>query len=241
MSIYKALIIDDEYWARMTLKHKLEEIPEIEIIGEAGSVVEAVEKLRETVPDVLFLDIQLTDGTGFDVLNKIEYNGKVIFVTAFDSYAIRAFEINALDYIMKPISDKRLKEAVEKINIERVPERSMKDINLKTDDRLMVSHRNFVHFIRIADIIIISAAKDYSTVRTNDEKEYLVSKTMNEWEERLPEEFFCRIHRSYIVNFGYIEKTKKLSSNAADVYISGIDKPLRVSRSYYHKLKEKYI
>jgi len=241
MSIYKTIIVDDEYWARMTLRHKLEEIPEIEIIGEAGSVAEAVDRLSKNSPDVLFLDIQLTDGTGFDVLNKVDYKGKVIFVTAFDAYAIRAFEINALDYIMKPISDRRLKEAVDRINMEIVPGENMRNVRLNSDDRLMVSHRNFIHFIRVADIIIISAAKDYSTVRTKDEKEYLVSKTMNEWEERLPEELFCRIHRSYIVNFEHIEMTKKLSSNSADVYIHGIDQPFRVSRSYYHRIKEKYI
>ena len=240
MSIYKAIIVDDEYWARMTLRHKLEEIPEIEIIAEAGNVVEAVEKLRETIPDVLFLDIQLTDGTGFDVLNKVEYNGKVIFVTAFDSYAIRAFEINALDYIMKPISDKRLREAVERISIDTLPEEKELSVKFKGDDRLMVSHRSFIHFIRISDIVLISSSVDYSMVRTKDSHDYLVSKTMNEWEERLPEEFFCRIHRSYIVNFEYIEKTKKLSSNSADVYITGIDEPYRVSRSYYHRLKERY-
>ena len=241
MSIYKTIIVDDEYWARMTLRHKLEEIPEIEIIGEAGSVAEAVERLSKNSPDVLFLDIQLTDGTGFDVLNKVDYKGKVIFVTAFDAYAIRAFEINALDYIMKPISDKRLKEAVERINIERVPGASDKDLVFKHDDRLMVSHRNFINFVRIRDIVIISAARDYSSIKTDDKKEYLISKTMNEWEERLPEGLFCRIHRSYIVNFEHISEVKKLSSNSADVYIHGIDQPFRVSRSYYHRIKEKYI
>jgi len=240
MSIYKAIIVDDEYWARMTLRHKLEEIPEIEIIAEAGSVVEAVEKLRKMTPDVLFLDIQLTDGTGFDVLNKVEYKGKVIFVTAFDSYAIRAFEINALDYIMKPISDKRLREAVERICIDILPEEKGISVPFKSEDRLMVSYRSFIHFIKISDIILISSSSDYSLVRTKESKEYLVTKTMNEWEQRLPIGLFCRIHRSYIVNFECITKTEKLSSNAADIYLEGFDAPFRVSRSYYHKLKEKY-
>lgn len=240
MSLYKAFIIDDEYWARVTIRQKLEEIPEIEIIGEAGSVAEGVEKLKVASPDVLFLDIQLTDGTGFDLLNKVEFNGKVIFVTAFDSYALRAFEINALDYLMKPISDKRLQAAVERISVDNVSEEKEISVTFKTDDRLMVSHKSYIHFIRISDIVLISAAQDYSSVRTNESKDYLVAKTMNEWEQRLPTEFFCRIHRSYIINFEYVDKTRKLSPNAAEIYLEGFDEPFRVSRSYYHKLKERY-
>jgi two-component system LytT family response regulator len=241
MSIYKAVIVDDEYWARMTLRRKLNEIPEVEIVAEADSVAAAVKILNNKSPDILFLDIQLNDGTGFDVLNKVDYNGKVIFVTAYDSYAIRAFEINAIDYLMKPISDKRLKSAVERINIEIIPNEEPGYFKLNPNDRVMVTHRDFIHFVRVSDIVLISSAQDYSCVRNNENQEYLVTKTMNEWEKRLPETHFCRIHRSYIINFEYIRQTKKLSSNAADIYLKDIDEPFRVSRSYYHMLKERYM
>jgi two-component system LytT family response regulator len=241
MSIYTAIIVDDEYWARMTLRHKLNEVPEVEIIGEADSLDAAIETLNEKSPDILFLDIQLNDGTGFDLLNRVEFKGKVIFVTAYDSYAIRAFEINALDYLMKPISDKRLKSAVERINMENIPDENAGYLNLNPDDRIMATHRDFIHFIKVSDIVLISSAKDYSCVRNNEKQEYLVTKTMSEWEQRLPDTNFCRIHRSYIINFDYIRETKKLSSNAADIYLKDIDKPFRVSRSYYHLLKERYI
>jgi len=241
MSIYKAVIVDNEYWARMTLRQKLNEIPEVEIVAEANSVAAAVKVLNNKSPDVLFLDIQLNDGTGFDVLNKVDYNGKVIFVTAYDSYAIRAFEINAIDYLMKPISDKRLKAAVDRINIESIPEENTSYLKLNPDDRIMVTQRDYIHFVKVADIVLISSAQDYSCVRNNENQEYLVTKTINEWEQRLPETNFCRIHRSHIINFEYIHKTKKLSSNAADIYLKDIDEPLRVSRSYYHLLKERYM
>jgi two-component system LytT family response regulator len=181
MSIYTAVIVDDEYWARMTLRHKVDDIPELEIIGEADSVAAAVKILNRKSPDVLFLDIQLNDGTGFDVLNKVDYNGKVIFVTAYDSYAIRAFEINALDYLMKPISDKRLKTAIERINIEDIPDEDTSYLKLNPDDRIMVTHKDFIHFVRVSDIVLISSAQDYSCVRNNEKQEYLVTKTMNEW------------------------------------------------------------
>ncbi len=241
MSVYKAIIVEDEYWARITLRDKVEDFPEIEVIGEAASVSEGVKLLRKINPDILFLDIELTDGTGFDLLNKTEYSGKVIFVTAYDSYAIRAFEINALDYLLKPISENRLREAIGRINKSDIPSYKDFQIDLKADDRLMVPHRNYIHFIKVSDIVLIAAAQDYTSLHTIDNKEYLVSKSMNEWEKRLPKENFCRIHRSYIINFDSIDKTIKLSPNAANIYIKGFEEPFRVSRSYYHKLKERYI
>jgi len=241
MSVYKAIIVEDEYWARITLRDKVEDFPEVEVIGEAASVSEGVKLLRKTNPDILFLDVELTDGTGFDLLNKTEYSGKVIFVTAYDSYAIRAFEINALDYLLKPISESRLRDAIGRINKTDLPGYEDFQIDLKADDRLMVTHRNYIHFVKVADIVLISTAQDYTSLHTIDNKEYLVSKSMNEWEKRLPKENFCRIHRSYIINFDFIEKTIKLSPNAANIYLKGFDEPFRVSRSYYHKLKERYI
>lgn len=241
MSIYKAIIIDDEYWARITLRDKVEDFPEIEVIGEAASVAEGVKLLGEITADILFLDIELTDGTGFDLLNQSEFNGKVIFVTAFDSYAIRAFEINALDYLLKPISENRLRDAIERINNTSIPADNEHSIELKANDRLMVTHRSYIHFVKVSDIVLISASQDYTSLHTIENKEYLVNKTMNEWERRLPEESFCRIHRSYIINFDFIEKTFKLSPNAANIFIKGFEEPFRVSRSYYHKLKERYV
>lgn len=241
MSIYKAIIIEDEYWARVTLRDKVEKFPEIEVIGEAASVAEGVTILSEMHPDIIFLDIELTDGTGFDLLNKTEYGGKVIFVTAFDSYAIRAFEINALDYLMKPISESRLRDTIERINSTSFPKDDEFSLQLKSDDRLMVTHKNCIHFIKVSEIVLISTAQDYTSLHTVEMKEYLVSKTMNEWEKRLPQELFCRIHRCYIINFEFIENITKLSPNAASIFLSGFEKPFRVSRSYYHKLKQRYV
>ena len=241
MSVYEALLVEDEFWAMVNLRDKLKNFPEIEIIAEAKSIEEAKRILLEKDPHVIFLDIQLKDGTGFDLLNEVEYNGKIIFVTAFDEHAIRAFEINALDYIMKPISERRLAKAIKRIHLTNVPIEDVPPVKFNNDDRIMVSHKNYINFIRISDILLISSAQDYSSVCTTQMKEYLVLRTMNEWEERLPENIFCRIHRSYIINFNFIEKTKKLSSNSANIYLKGFEQPLKVSRNYYRRMKEKYL
>ncbi|MFC2118741.1 LytR/AlgR family response regulator transcription factor [Bacteroidota bacterium] len=213
--MYKVVIIDDEHWARVTLRDKLRNYPEIEIVGEADSIRDAKDKLQK-------------------------YNPDVIFVTAFDTFAIRAFKINALDYIMKPVSKKRLSEAIERINYLPTPLSKADTMLLKPDDRLMATKKSAIRFIKVADIVLLSSTQDYTKVHTSDQGEYLVTKTMNEWENRLPEEMFCRIHRSYIINFYFIDHVTRLSSNAAEVYLVGFDQPFRVSRSYFYKLKEKY-
>jgi len=236
-----AFIVDDERLARDGLLKKLEEFSEINVIGEAKNIAEAVDGVNKLKPEILFLDIQLSDGTGFDLLNKIEYTGKVIFVTAYDEYAIRAFEINALDYIVKPISDERLKSAIQRSIENNEAKSDNKNEKLKSDDRLMVNIRNSIHFVKINTIVIIEASGDYTKLITDEGKSFLTSRNMYHWEERLPEQIFLRVHRSFIINFEYIEKTQKYSHNTALIYLQGIDEPIKLSRSYYKKIKGRYM
>ncbi|MFC2107278.1 LytR/AlgR family response regulator transcription factor [Bacteroidota bacterium] len=237
---YRAYIVDDEHIARFNLIKKLEDFEEIEIVGEANCIAEAQIGIEDLKPDILFLDIQLNDGTGFDLLNMISFKGKVIFITAFDEYAFRAFEINALDYLLKPISSSNLKKAINKINPENIPSNTASSIKLKVDDRLLITVGSAIHFIEISTINTISSSGDYTIVKTNNSKEYLVAKTMMEWEDRLPSQRFCRINRGLIVNFEQIEKTEKLFSNTALVYIRGYPDPFKLSRSYFRRIKSYY-
>lgn len=236
----KALIIDDESLARFTLKNKLVEFPDVEILGEASSVKEAADKITHLGPDLIFLDVQMNDGTGFDLLNQIEYTGKVIFVTAFDEYALRAFEINAVDYLLKPISSKRLKEAIERLSEgdSRIHEETTH--KLIYNDRLMVMHKQSVNFIKIDQITSINASREYTFIRTIDGREYLAGKTISQWEQRLPDQHFCRIHRSTIINFDYIVKIEHHISGSAEVIIQGNPEPLFISRNYFKILKQRY-
>ncbi|MFH0761240.1 MAG: LytTR family DNA-binding domain-containing protein [Bacteroidota bacterium] len=236
----KALIIDDESLARFTLKNKLVEFPDIEILGEASSVKEAADKIKHLDPDLIFLDVQMNDGTGFDLLNQIEYTGKIIFVTAFDEYALRAFEINAVDYLLKPISSKRLKEAIERLSAVASQLHEGLAQKLNYNDRLMVMHKQSVNFIKIDQITSINAAREYTFIRTIDGREYLAGKTISQWEQRLPDQHFCRIHRSTIINFDYILKIEHHISGSAEVIIQGNPEPLFISRNYFKVLKQRY-
>ncbi|MFH0761246.1 MAG: LytTR family DNA-binding domain-containing protein [Bacteroidota bacterium] len=240
MKTYRAIIVDDERLARVTLKDMLSEYPVIEIIGETASVEESIPMILDLNPDVLFLDIQLSDGTGFDLLNKINYSGKVVFVTAYDEFAVRAFEVNAIHYLLKPISHRHLGEAIERLETKESEKGTVHFINFEYNDRLLITAGSSLNFIKISSIEAITAVGDYSLIRTDNGKEFLDSKTMSEWEQRLPENHFLRINRSAIINFDAIEKTEQKSSNLVLVTLKGFSEPIRVSRLYYKKLKLKY-
>jgi two-component system, LytTR family, response regulator len=239
MNNLTAIIIDDESLARFTLRNKLSDFPEIEIIGEAASLKEAVEKIKVLNPGLLFLDIQLPDGSGFDLFNMMEYTGRVIFVTAFDEYALRAFEINAIDYLLKPVSAKRLKTAIEKLG-ESLDASRMRIIKLNYNDRLMVQHKESVNFIKISQITHITASGEYSYIHTNGGRQFITSKSLNEWEIKLPDENFCRIHRATIINFDYIDKIEHNITGTAEVILQGSSESLKISRNYFKKLKQRY-
>ncbi|MBU1011781.1 MAG: LytTR family DNA-binding domain-containing protein [Bacteroidetes bacterium] len=237
---YTAIVIDDERLARLTLLKDLESFPEIVILGEASSIYNAKLLIEKLNPDLLFLDIQLVDGTGFDLINNIEFSGKIIFITAFDEYAIRAFEINAVDYLLKPISIKRLKNAIDKLSVTDKQNTVSTSFKLNYKDRLMVMHKKSINFIKIDTIDSIYASREYSYIHTINGKEYLTSKSLGEWDARLPDEHFCRIHRSAIINFDFIIKIEHHMTGTASVFIQGLTEPLNISRNYFRKLKDRY-
>src|SRR5262245_268305 len=194
---WKAFIVDDERLARKELRSLLAEHPVIDIIGEAENVEQALQFLRAHRPDVLFLDIQMPGQSGFQLLEQIQPAFKIIFVTAFDDYAIRAFEVNALDYLLKPINPARLAQTIERLSSnEGMPPTARK---LEYTDRLFLEVGERSHFLKVAAIVYINAAGDYSEVFTESGQKSLVLKSLKEWEERLPEKYFTRIHRSTIV------------------------------------------
>lgn len=234
-----AIIIDDERLARLALRNKLQDFKEIEIVGEANNVDSAIKSIEDINPELIFLDIQLFNETGFDVLNKTQYNGKIIFVTAHDEYAIRAFEVNALDYILKPISHERLQKAIEKLKsneINKVPKTEI----FNYEDRILIMSGESMKFIKIDTVTHIIASGDYSSIHTKDRNEYLSSKKMNEWEERLPKKSFVRIHRSTIVNIDFIEKIEKWFNYSFQIYLKNIEIPFKVSRNNLKKIKDKF-
>jgi len=239
MKKFKALVVDDEQLARKAIISLIRDFPEIEIAGEAEDVNQAAALIASHQPDLLFLDIQMPGKSGFDLLNEVNYQGKVIFITAYDEYALRAFEINALDYLMKPISPDRFKLAIERLNDQTITEAVPGKQDLRYDDRLFLLMGKHMVFLKISSIVYIQAEGDYTQVTTADGRKGLILKSMKEWIKRLPDSHFCRIHRSYIVNLDFVDKIEKEYNYDFSVTLKNTEKTLIMSRRYARLLKEK--
>jgi len=233
----KTIIVDDTLLIRNELKSLLNDYAEIDVIGVAENVDKAIQLIKKHNPDVIFLDIQLQGETGFDLLEKADISSQIIFITAYDQYAIRAFEVNALDYLLKPINKQRLSKAISRLlpNEKTSPGPQNK---VKYDDVIYVNINGSLKFVKIPLLKCIIAEGKYSYIVYGDSKRDLVSKTLQEWEEILPEKYFVRIHRSSIVNFEHVETVKRNKNYTHQVYIKGIEEPFDISRRFAVKLKK---
>jgi two-component system LytT family response regulator len=226
-----SIIVDDERLSRKELRLLLSEIDDIEVVGEADSVATAIAVIEQTHPDIIFLDIQLAGESGFDLIDRIDLRSKIIFVTAYDEFALRAFEINALDYLLKPVALTRLRLAINRLSDE-TKESTIPNKNLNLNDRLFIQFANRFTFLRVKAITHILSKGDYSEVFLNDGTNGLTNKTMQEWEDRLPQNYFCRIHRSTIINLDSVVKVEEWFNTSFRVYLNGVNEPFTMSRRY---------
>ncbi|TAL63577.1 MAG: response regulator transcription factor [Bacteroidetes bacterium] len=237
MTNLKAIIVDDERLARVNLKKLLEPHPEIGIVGEASSCNSAIELINLHKPQLIFLDIQLSGETGFDLLEIIDNSIKIIFVTAYDEYAIRAFEVNAIDYLLKPVNPERLKVSIDRV-IRREKNQKSAAKNYEYSDSIYVRLNNYAsRFIKISSINFIEPVGNYSKIVTIEGRHCLVLKTLKQWQEELPDNNFVRIHRSSIVNIEHVDHIETDSNTQHRAYMKNIPEPLEVSRRYAKKLK----
>jgi len=213
----RAVIVEDEEYSRKTLKNLLEEFcVNVEVVGMAASVQEAVSKISKTQPDIVFLDIELQTGTGFDVLNLTpNINFEVIFTTAFDQFAIKAMRFSSLDYLLKPIDLEELQSAVEKAKKRKNQEVYKKQLetlmhNLKQDkpklNKICLSTSDGLNFIEVDTILYCKANGSYTTFVFNNKKEILVSRHLKEYVNLFCEHNFMRVHNSFLVNLKNIDK-----------------------------------
>jgi len=194
----KALIIDDERLARLELRRLLQLHPEVEIAGEARDAKEALSLIGELCPDLLFLDIQMPGMTGFDLLDRLEGEvPRVIFTTAFDEHAIKAFEVNALDYLLKPIAPERLAMALERVP----PLRDMRRLS-----QVFVRDGERCWIIGVRDIVLLESEGNYTRLHFSNERP-LIRRSLNALEQQLDPRMFFRASRRHIVNLNWIEKT----------------------------------
>jgi two-component system LytT family response regulator len=238
----RAIIIDDERLARTELRKLLQEFPDIEIVDEAGNVDEGITKIDMHSPDLIFLDIQMPGKTGFDLLSEVDKAPQVIFTTAYDEYALKAFEVNALDYLLKPIEPKRLAEAIQKLNSENggaqpayLPGEGNRSL-LSEDDQVFVKDGDRCWFVKLNEIRLFESVGNYAKVFFGGNKP-LILKSLNALEERLDEKVFFRANRKHIVNLRLIEKIEPYFNGGLLLELKGGEK-IEVSRRQTVKFKE---
>ncbi len=236
----KALVIDDERLARKELISLLSDYPEIEIIGEAVNADDALEQINEKDPDLLFLDIQMPGKNGFEMLEALDAVPKVIFTTAFDEYALKAFEVNALDYLLKPIRKERLDECIRKV-LKYEPEEkstSIADDNHKLglNDRVFVKDGERCWFVKLSDIRLFESDGNYIKVYFENHKP-MIHKSLNALDKKLDERSFFRASRKHIVNLSWIESIESWFNGGLLVRLKGGDR-IEVSRRQASKFKD---
>ncbi|MCU0386990.1 MAG: response regulator [Chitinophagaceae bacterium] len=237
----KAIIIDDERLARAELRRLLAEFPEIEIVDEASNVDEALDKIDSLQPDLIFLDINMPGKSGFDLLQELDKSPMVIFTTAYDEYAVKAFEVNALDYVVKPIEPKRLADTIHKVNeafkkeTVAIQESAKKGL-LNENDQVFVKDGERCWFVRLGDIRLIESVGNYAKVYFGSYKP-LILKSLNALEERLDEKVFFRANRKHIVNLRMVEKVEPYFNGGLQLELKGGDK-VEISRRQTIRFKE---
>ena len=237
----RAIIIDDERLARTELKKLLQDFPEIEVVDEAANADEGLSKIDTLHPDLVFLDIQMPGKTGFDMLAELDRAPHVIFTTAYDEYALKAFEVNALDYLLKPVEPKRLADAVQKLHIADNKENHMMPENmnrsmLTEEDQVFVKDGERCWFVKLSDIRLFESVGNYAKVFFGANKP-LILKSLNALEERLDQKTFFRANRKHIVNLRMIDKIEPYFNGGLLLELKGGEK-IEVSRRQTVKFKE---
>ncbi|MBW1612496.1 MAG: response regulator transcription factor [Deltaproteobacteria bacterium] len=214
----------------------LKDVPELEVIGEADNLNDAVALIQQHKPGLVFLDIQLRGENGFDLLEQVCVDFKIIFVTAYDDYAIRAFDVNACDYLLKPVDPQRLKVAINRI-LEKTQENTPGKKKYNIDDSIYLKQTNYTsRFVEINSIIAIISLGNHSRISTLDGRRYIILKTLKQWESELPDPFI-RIHRATIINKKEISRIDNYTKGRHRVFLNQIDDPFDVSRNCFKTLK----
>ena len=232
----KAIIIDDERLARQELRNLLAAHKEIEIVAECSNADEAKLKISEINPDVIFLDIQMPGKTGLELLEDISALPEVVFVTAFDEYAIRAFEINALDYLLKPVQPARLSETIKKLLNKEGAEKSENNAPLLDNDQVFVKDGEKCWFVPLTNIRLFESEGNYIRVYFDNFRP-LILRSLNSLETRLPEKSFFRASRKHIINLKWVDNIETWFNGGLMVKLKG-GQEVEISRRQAVKLKD---
>ncbi len=242
----RVIIIDDEVLARNIVKDYLKEYPQLNVVAECANGYEGVKAIQQHQPDLIILDIQMPKITGFEMLELLEHLPQVIFATAYDEYAIKAFEANAIDYLLKPFSETRFDQAIQKFLAQPkgAAKADLKLQNMLNQDqlaeektRIVVRNNNEISIVPVGDIQYIEAYDDYVKLFTK-QSYFLKKQTMNYYEQVLDPVMFFRTHRSFIINLQQLTRIEPLEKNTYLALLKD-GKKIPLSRPAYLKLKEK--
>ncbi len=223
-----ALIIDDERRARAELRHLLQSHPEIKVVGEAENVTKALASIANLRPDLLFLDIQMPERTGFDLLSELPRpTPRVIFCTAFDQHALRAFEVNAVDYLLKPIAPERLAASLSRLQLNPPPEPP--SLPFEIHDRVLLRTTERTWFVPLKSIRLLESVGNYTRVYFEDDSP-LVLRSLSALEARLPAAYFFRASRTQILNIAHILRVEDYFGGGFYVHLKGQNHGIEISR-----------
>ncbi len=235
----RALIVDDEPPARRDLMRLLRRESDVSVVGDVSDLDAARSVLATAAPDVVFLDLRLADSTGFELLPAVPAGTAVVIVTAYDQYAVKAFETNALDYLLKPVEPQRLAVALARVRAghatpvgaaaERAEGRIALPLRLSDNDWLLLRDGGREEFVRASAIACITAEGDYTRVGTVDGRTRLVHRSLRDWQARLPGDTFVRVHRSALVNLCHVTAVDRRFTSASRLELNG-QPPLVISR-----------
>lgn len=238
MKKFTVIVIDDERLAREEMKRNLLNYSDFEIVAEAENADEAEMLINSIHPDLLMLDIQMPERSGFELLESLEDIPEIIFATAFDHYAVRAFEQNALDYLVKPIREERFAKAIEKVRI-KLTEKVKDESRLTAERTIFVKEGEEYHFVRIKDIYLIESLGNYARLYVDRKKIYL-KRSLNQLEKTLDPALFFRISRTEIINTAYIKQIHSLPKGRLSIRLQTGEK-LDVSSRQSAEFKNRHI
>lgn len=248
----RAIIVDDESLLRKHLRERLERHPEMVIVGEADNVQSAVELVAATRPEIIFLDVQMPPDNGFDLLPRLEHIDPlpaVVFVTAFDRYALRAFDVHAVDYLTKPVHPDRLAQTVERLQralsqphaggaaIPALVPPLTPETPLEAADLVRLQDGSYLRFVEAGRIAAAQSQGDYTRILTAGGKPVLIKSTLSHWQARLPAGLFSRISRSLLINCQQIQQVSRLDREKTQVFFINIAEPLTLSRIEFRRLR----
>lgn len=232
----KAIVVDDSRLARNELKRLLKDLDNVNIIGEAANAMEAKEKIESEKPDLVFLDIQMPGKNGFELLEELEYIPEVIFTTAYDEYALKAFEYNALDYLQKPVQLDRLVGAIDKVSERQMAKSESSEDKMTDQDQVFVKDGEKCWFVQLSNVRLFEVDGNYTKLYFDDHKP-MIPRTLNYLESRLDTKTFFRANRQQMINLKWVERIEPWFSGSIKIYMKG-GHEVDVSRRQTQRFKE---